>query len=384
MSIKRWHEPIAGHGATGYAALCTVVQAFPLAVLFWVIGSDSRPSILAEVAAALHDGSIEALPWTSIAKIMIAVPVFIIVWHRYILDIQFIAWRITWRDTLIPFTFSALESALALLVLAPTIYFVACVTAIVFLGIPSYAQTLPQHKKDEARRLFREHFDKHGDDVHDAVSAFWRNKLMLMFQSSALALGAMLVALFLHLRGMDSDAIETLAIGVAMAVIVARLFRDDITWRLEAIYKDELVATPREASFETPERRNEADRRPGGTKDTSTRDKEETIKSFYYTNMSIIMGVMLALLFSQLYSWAAANRPITVGDGWTTVLSASIVFSIVLATYFEYYYFVLTIRSTNHIHELAVASGPGGGPSARHAVPSARGDCGKSGVLLAH
>ena len=110
--IRALHEPLSPNGASAYGNLCTVVQAFPLAVLFSVV-SAGNPSIYENVIDAIHNHDLGLFPWTKVNETVLLISVVAAIWHRYVTDNNFVAWELNWIDTLIPFGFGALQSFLA-------------------------------------------------------------------------------------------------------------------------------------------------------------------------------------------------------------------------------------------------------------------------------
>src|SRR5690348_10793384 len=104
--IRTLHEPLSKTGSSAYAALCTVVQAFPLAAIFAVL---SKQTLYESTVEALTNGTWARINWEVGIKLPLVVAVVAVVWHRYVLDNNFMSWRMTWADAAIPFAISFVQ-----------------------------------------------------------------------------------------------------------------------------------------------------------------------------------------------------------------------------------------------------------------------------------
>jgi hypothetical protein len=72
----------------------------------------------------------------------------------------------------------------------------------------------------------------------------------------------------------------------------------------------------------------------------------DTIRQFYYLNMNVIVEVSLGLIASRTYD---AIEKIDSEVGLNFGLSTWVTIQFLITAYFEYYYFIQTIKTTNHL-----------------------------------
>lgn len=131
------YEPIAPYFANTYNTLVSVVQGVALAALFYIFSKEEFNPLI-------------------ISKCIVAFGVICIIWHRFVVHTQYIAWRLTSIDTLIPMSFAMIQFGLILTIPKTILIFSLVITFIFILGLGAYLNATRQ--KLGLKELLEEHF----------------------------------------------------------------------------------------------------------------------------------------------------------------------------------------------------------------------------------
>jgi hypothetical protein len=241
--IRSLHEPISRSGASVYTALCTVVQAFPLAVILWVLG---RADVYDKTISAIEAGQWATIPWDIILRILLAVAVIAVVWHRYVLDNNFMAWRLTGIDTAIPFFFAFVQCFLALSTTS-TIYFSFFFALITASGSLSYWHAKYRLASPHACAMFQSHFGTpEGDEIYRVIQKYFDDSYRKLRWSTV----ASAIVFFVCAAGTLSRArnLDLLMLLVVSGYIVGLHFVDDSANRLKEYFNRLPGETPPHAT----------------------------------------------------------------------------------------------------------------------------------------
>jgi hypothetical protein len=229
MALRRLHEPPSRTGASAYSSLCTVIRAAPLAVLFSVIGHDEN---FQTTINAFENGNLNDVPWSVVIKELLTLSVISVVWHRYVLDNNFVAWKLTAIDTLVPFVFALLQCFLALTVTStsklPT-SFAFWIFSLNLMGIGAYGQIIPRFGRPHARLLYQEHYEEEGDKIYDAMLKYFSDSFWTLIYTSV----ASFTCLILVASNLFSPSMSLFLVTMTTLGIVAWLYFDDSHSRLE-------------------------------------------------------------------------------------------------------------------------------------------------------
>lgn len=232
--IQRLHEPPSKTGTLAYTSLCTVVQAFPLAVIFWAIGRDD---IYEETTKSIQSGAWIDYPFVFVLKAIVVTSLVAVVWHRYVLDSNFMAWRLSARDTLIPFGFAIAQCFLAMSIRGSDLKaFAGFFTLVTALGIFSYGNAVKQLRLNHSLALFKAHYGDPGAEVHECVLKYFTQSKFALIACTALNV----VVFIACLLNLPRHADLCLVISVFMGEIIFH-FVDNTTSRLEKFYSAEII-----------------------------------------------------------------------------------------------------------------------------------------------
>jgi hypothetical protein len=229
--LRKMHEPVCRYDADVYNHLCTVIQALPLAVLFWVF---VEKGVYDEIGDAFVNRS-HPFPFIEVAKMVIVISSVCLIWHRYVVDSRFIAWRLSILDTLIPFGFAIAQSLLALSVYGSTLLFAIWISVLAALGVAAYWQLRSKFQGKHALALYRNHFgEPQGSKIYNDVDKYfadWRRNLFLYFVAT---LGAVLISLPWNCTAVIRiNNIDFVIVAILAALIIIHLFSDTLNTRLE-------------------------------------------------------------------------------------------------------------------------------------------------------
>jgi hypothetical protein len=238
LEHERFHTPVSPYVAGVYNSLCTVVQAAPLGGLFWIIWHKPLESLPCALDTprkpdcyffhpSFFDQASDAIraDWQRVElgsgfgfsltfrpelllvylKIILVLTTVSVIWHRYVVDDQFVAWRLSFPDTFFLFLLGIFETLLGLSILYPNILFVIWVVALIFVAICTYSYIIfklsrpeTDSRKQTPLKLYKEHFgDELGANFLAAVkNYFWENNIFLIISLLVMVILAFLTAYY--------------------------------------------------------------------------------------------------------------------------------------------------------------------------------------------
>ena len=133
--------------------------------------------------------NLNGIPWPVIIKSVLTLSVISIIWHRYVLDNNFVAWKLTGIDTLIPFLFAILQCFLALTVTSESITsFAFWVCSLNVAGIFAYWQIISRFERPHARLLYQQHYGaKEGEEIYQTMRKYFSDSLWTLTCTSAIS-----------------------------------------------------------------------------------------------------------------------------------------------------------------------------------------------------
>lgn len=207
------HEPIAPYFSDAYTSLISAAHGVSLGIVMYVVTSTLS------VATVLDGAAMVALIFT--------------VWHRYVIHVQYVAWRFGPIDTLIPIAVGVVEVATAFTIPRGLVPFMLGATLTTLIGVGAYANIVWRHRDAAVRELFQEHFaELHkslGDEVCDEVMAFsyWSLRLIVIIAG---LFGA--VAAIRWFIGPAGEAIMTWVAFVVVFSVATAVAFFDLNWWL--------------------------------------------------------------------------------------------------------------------------------------------------------
>jgi hypothetical protein len=226
MDLRRLHEPPSKTGASAYSHLCTVIQAAPLAVLLSVIANEG---IYTATVKAFEASDLNAYPWPELVKSFLSLLVISVVWHRYVLDNNFVAWKLTGIDTLIPFSFAMLQCLMALAVTKSAASFIFWIFSLNATGIVAYWQVIPRFKRPHARLLYQLHYGDEGEKIYCTMLKYFSESLRTLIWTAA----ASFLCFVLVASNVFGLVMSMFLVSVITIVIVFWLYIDDCHSRLD-------------------------------------------------------------------------------------------------------------------------------------------------------
>jgi hypothetical protein len=259
------HTPVSPYVSSVYNALCTVVQAAPLGALFWMMWHKPvekipcppqdvqkvdcikiGPSFIDEFTDAvridlnqLQMGQGYNFTFTFrddlliiYVKISLILAIVGLIWHRYVVTDQFVAWRLSVFDTFFLFLFGTWETCLALSMRGSTLMFALWLSLLLLTAMITYGYlTFKLTRTETAKRrqtplaLYKEHFGtEEGGAVYCAVKAYFIESLYIVLISLTIMIG---ITVYSSIRKIDFFIVA----AITLAIILA-LFKDRITFRL--------------------------------------------------------------------------------------------------------------------------------------------------------
>lgn len=155
-------NPISSYFSDAYNTLISVVQGLALGGLFVV----------------LSDRTYRTGPifWP---RFLLAFMIINTIWHRYISETQYVAWRLRPRDTLIPMVFAVLQGLAILAIGSEPWFFAVWIAAILLWAAVAYQNGLSHYATPIVRDIYASHFDEilgagFGSRLLDAIIRFQR------------------------------------------------------------------------------------------------------------------------------------------------------------------------------------------------------------------
>ena len=162
-----------------------------------------------------------------------------LLWHRYVVHDQYLAWRLGIFDAIIPMIFACIQVILIFSIAKIIIYFSFISTIFYFWGAIAYINATVRHDTPETEYLYREHFDCIGPDF--AKELLWEIK---NFEKKAIVMMIFFAAfsglftLIMHYKpyfppyNKKIDDISTVVYTVFSVGSIFFLFRRDLRYEL--------------------------------------------------------------------------------------------------------------------------------------------------------
>ena len=212
---KVLHEPIAPYLASTYTTVTHLTQGVVLGALFYIISIQEHLDIL--IAFKVF-------------------PVFLticVIWHSYLLYIQYTAWRAGICDTVIPIVFAIFQSLLILTIPSTSFIFALCFTFIPIIGFFAYLNVFVKSGAPHIIELFKEHFKEQGSEFAESlyleVRGFSKDAMVAM--SITAAVWGILAALNYYIQAL-SEEIKTYLFTIVSSSILMLLLRYDLRYKL--------------------------------------------------------------------------------------------------------------------------------------------------------
>jgi len=175
-------NPISSYFSDAYNTLIRVVQGLALGGLFVVLADPTY-----------RTGFIFWL------RFILAFLIINTIWHRYISETQYVAWRLTPRDTLIPMLFAIFQGLAILGIRSAPWFFGSWITAILLWAAVAYQNGLRHYASPIVRNIYASHFDEilgpgFGERLLDAIIRFQRLSRNLLAAAFVGSLVTVLVA----------------------------------------------------------------------------------------------------------------------------------------------------------------------------------------------
>ncbi len=232
LEIKDLFEPIAPYFADAYNTLTSVVQSLALGTLGYVIAQIFFENHLPRAIGSItSEGLIITI---IIVKLFLAFFAICILWHRYIKNNQFDAWKLDVFDTMIPLLFGLFEVLMILTIPKAIIYFASFFMCLSLLGIAAYWNAIRKHipkrqKSLKVKKLYQQHFGKkYGDIFYEEVRNF-EKKAKGELVLSTVILVSITVIFSIHLKFL-SEVVEEILFCTIISLILIRLLYHDL-WR---------------------------------------------------------------------------------------------------------------------------------------------------------
>jgi hypothetical protein len=232
LEIKDLFEPIAPYFADAYNTLTSVVQSLALGTLGYVISQIFFEDHLPQSIGSITSKSL--IITLIIIKLILAICAICVLWHRYITNNQFDAWKLDVFDALIPLLLGFFEILMILTIPKAIVYFASFFMCLSLLGIAAYWNAIRKHtpkrqKSLKVKELFQQHFGKkYGDIFYDEVTNFEKSAKSELIISTV-TLGVVTTIFSLHLKFL-SECIEEIFFSILIFAILVRLLYHDL-WR---------------------------------------------------------------------------------------------------------------------------------------------------------
>ena len=198
------HEPIAPYFTNTYNTLLSVVQGLSLGYLFIKFGEYINHATINKDYSRLnflHKLLIFSIPehCDFLFKFILIFCMAALLWHRYVVHDQYLAWRLNWFDTFILMLF-ALIQYLLILSLDQTLYDFTFFTFIFYiLGLLAYFYAQRKNKKEHAQLIYKEHvinLDENNEQIGIEFSDIFLNEVNKFEKKADIT---MLICILIHL-----------------------------------------------------------------------------------------------------------------------------------------------------------------------------------------
>ncbi len=175
-------NPISSYFSDAYNTLISVVQGLALGGLFVVLADPVYRT--------------SSIFWP---RFFLAFLIINTIWHRYISETQYVAWRLTPVDTLIPMSFAILQGIAILAIRSDPWAFALGFAAILLWGAVAYQNGLKHYSTPIVRDIYAAHYDGmlgdgFGGRILDAIIRFQQISRNLLATAFAGSLITVLVA----------------------------------------------------------------------------------------------------------------------------------------------------------------------------------------------
>lgn len=175
-------NPISSYFSDAYNTLISIVQGLALGGLFVVLADPTYRA--------------SSMFWP---KFLVAFLIINTIWHRYISETQYVAWRLTPRDTLIPMSFAVFQGVSILAISSKPWVFASGIAAIQLWAAIAYQNGLNHYATLIVRDVYAGHFDGmlgvgFGGRLLDAIIRFQRHSRNLSLIAFVGSLATVLVA----------------------------------------------------------------------------------------------------------------------------------------------------------------------------------------------
>lgn len=175
-------NPISSYFSDAYNTLISIVQGLALGGLFVVLADPAYRT--------------SSIFWP---RFFLAFLIINTIWHRYISETQYVAWRLTPLDTLIPMSFAVFQGLTILAIRSEPWAFAMGFAAILLWGAVAYQNGLKHYSTPIVRDIYTAHYDAmlgegFGGRILDAIMQFQRTSRNLLATAFAGSLITVLVA----------------------------------------------------------------------------------------------------------------------------------------------------------------------------------------------
>jgi hypothetical protein len=161
---KASHEAVAPYFAGAYNTLLSIVQGIALGALVYHFYNPANFSFF------------------PIIKHVIVLFVICTIWHRYVTHSQFVFWRLSFLDTIIPFLFAPFQYWLILAINQSLTIFSGAFLSVLILGFIAYRNSFRKFTKHPTKEMLIKHFaaPEFGEDFHAVLCLFQKDAMFHM------------------------------------------------------------------------------------------------------------------------------------------------------------------------------------------------------------
>ncbi len=213
---KVLHEPVAPYFANTYNTLISVVQGLALGALLYTVKSEFNLLI--------------------VPKSIVTFGVICVIWHRYVINIQYLAWSLSFFDTLIPMCFALGQFWLILTIPKTAFDFSLAIICLSILGFFAYLNATLRLKGTELKELLDEHFMDKTFSKHFFRELYSFEKGAMVFMIVMFIVSVILTAVN-HFINSFSEEVKTYVITVVLGLMILIMIRYDLRHKLEKLKK---------------------------------------------------------------------------------------------------------------------------------------------------
>lgn len=217
---KVLHEPVAPYFANTYNTLISVVQSLALGALLYIVKKEFNLLIV--------------LP-----KSIVTFGVICVIWHRYVINTQYIAWRLSFLDTLIPMCFALGQFWLILTIPKTAFDFSLALICLSILGFFAYLNATlrlkgTKLKGSELKGLLDEHFMDKTFSKHFFQELYSFEKGAMVFTIVMFIVSVILTAgnYFININSFSEEG-KTYVTTAVLALMIFIMIRYDLRHKLK-------------------------------------------------------------------------------------------------------------------------------------------------------